>query len=43
MISDEIEQLRASGRSDAAIAALVSEAAGKTVDGESVVFQSPSK
>jgi hypothetical protein len=36
MISDEIEQLRAAGQDDAAIAALVSEATGQTVDAETI-------
>jgi hypothetical protein len=34
MISDEIEQLRASGKDDADIAAIVSEAIGRTIDAE---------
>lgn len=34
MISDEIEQLRDRGRDDEAIAAMVSEATGKTVSAE---------
>ena len=36
MISDEIEQLRAKGRSDAVIATLVSKATGKTIDAETI-------
>jgi hypothetical protein len=36
MISDEIEQLRAAGKDDAAIATLVSDATGKSVDAETI-------
>ena len=38
MISDEIEQLRAAGRSDEAIAALVSKATGAHVDGATITL-----
>lgn len=44
MISDEIEQLRASGRDDVSIAALVSKATGKTIDAEMITrFYAPSE
>ncbi len=36
MISDEIEQLRAAGKSDGDIAALVSDSTGVTVETESI-------
>lgn len=36
MISDEIEQLRAAGHGDAAIAKLVSGATGKTIGAETI-------
>lgn len=36
MISDEIEQLRAAGKDDAAIARLVSDATGQSVDVETI-------
>ena len=36
MISDEIEQLRAAGKNDAAIATLVSNATGQSVDAETI-------
>jgi hypothetical protein len=36
MISDEIEQLRAPGKDDSAIATLVSEVTGKSIDSETI-------
>ena len=36
MVSDEIEQLRVNGKSDAEIAALISEATGRAVGAEDV-------